>query len=134
MLCFTAPRCWRVMRGFERFAFIGMLSVAAFGQPPSTRQTFEMADVRVSAPVRNPKMQGGLLPELRYELRQASMLDMIRTAYGVDADAIYWEGRVGWAGTVSMWSCQGASLGVSAAAVKVMLQLLLADRCRTRRI
>lgn len=126
MQCSTTPRCWSLMRSIARISFIGLLSGAAFGQPPSTAQTFEIANVRVSASVRNPKMQGGLLREDRYELRQASMLDMIRTAYGLDADAIL--GGPSWLGWDRFDVVAKVPPSASPAAVKVMLQLLLADR------
>jgi len=39
-------------------------------------------------------MQGGVLRGDRYEMRQATMVDLVRTAYGVDADKVI-GGRVG---------------------------------------
>jgi len=70
-----------------------LLSTTAFSQvgPPPK---FDVADVRVSqrsdwAKKAGTAMQGGFLNAGRYELRRATMLDLIRTAYAVDADKVY---------------------------------------------
>src|SRR5258706_338107 len=60
-----------------------LLSGAAFGQAPETPVAFDIVDVRVSAKTTNPFMRGGVLRGGRYEIRTASMVDLIRTAYGV---------------------------------------------------
>jgi uncharacterized protein (TIGR03435 family) len=62
---------------------------------PSTA-AFEIADVRLSAPsaaggLNSPVttvMRGGVPRAGRYELRRATMVDLIRTAYAVDADKV----------------------------------------------
>ena len=76
-----------MMRAVMFLNFVALLSAAG-------RPVFEIADVHVSPrtdwvkKVQN-NMQGGLLNAGRYELRRATMLDMIRIAYGVDADKVY---------------------------------------------
>ena len=89
-----------MMRAFARISFVALLSGAAFGQSafdaspyrarPSgpTKPAFQIADVHVSPHASNPIMQGGVLRAGRYELRQATMLDLIKTAYGVDPDKV----------------------------------------------
>src|SRR3954452_22639514 len=69
---------------------IGMISVAcwAAGGP-----AFDIADVHVSPRADwvkdvNHAMQGGFLARDRYQIRRATMLDLIRTAYDIDADKI----------------------------------------------
>jgi uncharacterized protein (TIGR03435 family) len=58
-----------------------------------------MADVHVSAPTRNAFRRGPTFRGARYELLNATMVDMISTAYGLDADKIL--GGPNWNGTVS---------------------------------
>ena len=57
------------------------------GQAPAPRIAFEVASVQVSTRPQ-PGMRGGVLRGNRYELRNATMLDMIRTAYDVQPDRI----------------------------------------------
>jgi hypothetical protein len=55
-------------------------------QSTNSRPTFEIADVHSSGYASNPYtyMSGGLLRAERYDLRKATMLDLISTAYNVD--------------------------------------------------
>jgi uncharacterized protein (TIGR03435 family) len=119
-------KSWCSMRVFARISLIGLLSSAAFGQPPATAQTFEIADVHVSSPSRNPIMQGGPLRDGRYELRKASMLDLIRTAYDVDADSIL--GGPSWLEWDRFDLAARTPPSASPAAIRIMLQTLLAER------
>jgi uncharacterized protein (TIGR03435 family) len=75
------------MRAFAGTTFIALLSGAAFGQ--AAKPAFQIADVHASAPSRLQNMQGGVLQGGRYEIRRATMLDLIKTAYGVDADTVF---------------------------------------------
>jgi|SRR5579864_5856366 len=66
---------------------VALLSGVAFGQatePPA----FDLADVHASRHVTNPFMRGGVLRGGRYDVRTASMVDLITTAYGVDAEKV----------------------------------------------
>ena len=83
-----------MMRAFAYISFAALLSGAAFGQSTSTKPAFQIADVHVSPHASNPIMQGGVLRAGRYELRQATMLDLIKTAYGVDPETVV--GGPGW--------------------------------------
>ena len=67
---------------------------AAFCQSDARNVSFDIADVHASprsdwVKIQTHLMQGGYLSGDRYELRRATMLDMIKTAYSVDADKIY---------------------------------------------
>jgi len=73
---------------------IGFIATLAFGQNSRTVPTFQIADVHESAPIGNPAMQGGALRAGRFELRRATMLDLIKTAYGVDPEVVF--GGPGW--------------------------------------
>src|SRR6266481_2368233 len=67
---------------------LGLLSVAAFSQSAETAAKFELADVHASPHTTQPQMRGPFYASGRYELRFATMLDLIRTAYGVDPEKI----------------------------------------------
>jgi uncharacterized protein (TIGR03435 family) len=74
-----------------RFAcagFAALLANAAFSQSPDAAPKFEIADVHVSAKTRNPFVRTGPVRNGRYEIRTATMVDLIRIAYGFDADKI----------------------------------------------
>jgi uncharacterized protein (TIGR03435 family) len=49
---------------------------------------FDIADVHVSAKTRNPFAHNDPTRGGRYELRTATMVDLIRFAYGFEADKI----------------------------------------------
>lgn len=64
---------------------LGLLCCTAFGQVSATLPGFEITDVHSSVHVWNPTLQGGALRASRYEIRHATLLDLIQTAYSVDA-------------------------------------------------
>src|SRR5690242_4254166 len=95
-----------------------------FGQ---TRPAFQIADIHSSAKVRNPQVQGGgPLQAGRFEMRQATMLDLIRTAYGLDPDLIV--GGPSWLELDRFDVAAKAPAGTRPDQVRLMLQSLLADR------
>jgi uncharacterized protein (TIGR03435 family) len=112
------------MRLFTYIPLVAVLCGAAFGQ--SAKPAFQIADVHISAPSRNQNMQGGVLQAGRYEIRRATMLDLIKTAYGVDADTVF--GGPSWLEWDRYDVVAKAPAGTSAATVRLMLQALLADR------
>jgi uncharacterized protein (TIGR03435 family) len=59
-----------------------LFATALSGQAPTSRPGFEVAGIQVSSRP-NPGMRGGVLRGNRYELRNATMVDLIRTAYNV---------------------------------------------------
>ena len=65
-----------------------LLSGATFGQSPQTPAAFDSADVHVSPPSTNPTMRGGALRGGRYEVRTATMVDLIGRAYNMEPDKI----------------------------------------------
>lgn len=78
-----------MVRIFTAVSF-ALLPGMAWGQSP----TFDIAGVQVSPRaewVKKPanNMQGGFLSTGRYELRRATMLDLIKTAYSIDAGKVY---------------------------------------------
>lgn len=110
------------MRARAAFSFIAIVSCAAFGQPK-----FEAADVHVSARFTNPytELSGGFRGG-RYDLRKATMLDLIATAYGIDPDKV--TGGPGWLELDRFDIAAKAPFSTSPETLNLMLQALLADR------
>ncbi len=101
---------------------------AVFCQPGPA---FDIADVHTSPRadwVKNQlhRMDGGLLAGNRYEIRRATLLDLIRTAYGVDADKIL--GGPSWLDYDRFEIVAKTKPGTKPADLKLMLQALLAER------
>jgi uncharacterized protein (TIGR03435 family) len=117
-----------MMRAFAGISFVALLSGVVFGQSTETTPRFEAADVHVRARTTNPNpfMTGGVLRGGRYDLRNATMVDLIRTAYGVDPDSVL--GGPNWLETDRFDVIAKAPPSTSSETVKVMLQALLADR------
>lgn len=82
------------MRAFACLGFAAILSGAAFSQSVETRPTFEASDVHVSAPTRNPFRRGPINRGGRYELRTATMVDLISVATPLTTTRLL-VGRVG---------------------------------------
>ena len=97
--------------------------------PPEPAAKFEVADVHASAKSTNPDtgdMSGGLMRGGLYRLRRATMLDLVRLAYGVDAKKVL--GGPSWL-ELDRFDVQAkAPAGTTAATVKPLLQALLAER------
>jgi uncharacterized protein (TIGR03435 family) len=76
------------MRGaFTGVGVAALLSVAAFGQSTDPQPAFAVADVHASPRSTTPTMRVSARAG-RYEIRNATMLDLIRTAYTVDAENV----------------------------------------------
>jgi len=118
------------MPGMQKFASVSaFLCVAALGQAPDT-PAFDLADVHPSRHVTNPFMRGGVLRGGRYDVRTASMLELISTAYGVDADKI--RGGPSWLDISRFDISAKAPANTPPETVKLMLQSLLADRFKLK--
>jgi uncharacterized protein (TIGR03435 family) len=59
-----------------------LISGPVVGQAPAPRPAFDVAGISVSTRPQ-PGMRGGVLRGTRYEIRNATMVDLIRTAYSV---------------------------------------------------
>jgi uncharacterized protein (TIGR03435 family) len=103
-----------------------LLSCTVFAQSPEPRPSFDIADVHVSARTTNPSMRGGFIRGGRYELRTATMVDLIRTAYGVEANNVV--GGPAWLDTDRFDVIANAPPASTPETLKLMLQSLLADR------
>jgi uncharacterized protein (TIGR03435 family) len=114
-----------MVRAFIGASLVVILTVTAFGQsePPGT---FEFADVHVS-PRSTSAFMRSVVHAGRYEIRNATILDLIRTAYNLDADKV-------WGGPASLDYARFDVIGKipsnppSQDTLKLMLQALLADR------
>jgi hypothetical protein len=60
----------------------------AFGQPAGSPPGFAAADVHLSPKTRNPYVRTGPVHAGRYEIKYATMVDLVHLAYGVDGDKI----------------------------------------------
>jgi uncharacterized protein (TIGR03435 family) len=118
------------MRAFALLVFIGLLLSTASGQLALSVSTpaFETADVHASAHTTNPNpfMTGGVLRGGRYDLRRATMVDLIRIAYDVDPDTVL--GGPNWLETDRFDIVAKVPPETSPETIKLMLQALLADR------
>src|SRR5665213_41844 len=94
---------------------------AAFCQP-----AFEIADVQVSPHSNNPTMRGGIARAGQYELRTATMLDLISRAYDINATNI--AGGPSWIETDRFDVIAKVPANTTPESLKLMLQKLLADR------
>ncbi len=105
-----------------------LLSVGSFAQTPAPQVTFDVADVHVrphsSNP--NPQMTGGVLRSGRYDVRDATMLDLITLAYAVDGQTVL--GGPNWLDRNRFDVIAKAPDGTPRERIQEMLQSLLAER------
>src|ERR1700733_4998138 len=85
---------------------------------------FEIADVHVSAPRTNPNIRHFGPRDGRYELRDATMLDLISEAYGVEDEKVL--GGPNWLELDRFDVIAEAPKDATRETVKMMLQALLA--------
>jgi uncharacterized protein (TIGR03435 family) len=114
------------MRAIAGIILSSLLCNAAFAQSTDTAPTFEVADVHISPHRQFPFMDGGYLRGDRYVLRQATMVDLVSTAYGLDASNV--QGGPIWLETDRFDVIAKAPPTTSPATLKLMLRSLLADR------
>ena len=74
-------------RLFALVAVIAVFSGSVLGQAPAPRPAFDVAGIQISTRPQ-PGMRGGQLRSNRYEIRNATMDDLIRTAYDVQPEKI----------------------------------------------
>ena len=104
--------------------FVALLSGVAFAQ--SASPTFESADVHVSARSNNPTMRGGAVRGGRYDLRTATMVDLISVAYSMESNKIL--GGPNWLDWDRFDVAAKVAPGTKQEDVNRMLQNLLSDR------
>ena len=110
-------------------AVIGLASstsLVAFAQGSESALKFEIAHVRSSAHDDIPEVSGGLMRGGFYLLRHATMLELVRLAYNVDAKVVL--GGPNWIELDRFDIRAKVPVGTALASVKPMLQALLAER------
>jgi uncharacterized protein (TIGR03435 family) len=115
-----------MMQTFAGFGLVALLATSTFAQSPAP--AFEAVDVHLHPRSTNPSpgVTGGVIRGGRYDLRNATMVDLIRTAYGIEADAVV--GGPNWLERDRFDIAAKAAEGTSPDNLKVMLQGVLADR------
>jgi uncharacterized protein (TIGR03435 family) len=115
-------------RTFIALASLVVFATQALAQSaaPSPATTFELADVHVSAHTTAPFFTGGSLRGDRYILHNATMVDMISLAYGMDGDNVL--SGPSWLDLDRFDVSARAPRTTSPDDVKLMLQALLAER------
>ncbi len=111
------------------FGAVIAVAGAVRAQSPQSAPVFDAADVHLRAHSNNPtpSMSGGVLRGGRYDLRNATMLDLIATAYNVtDTDTIV--GGPNWLERDRFDIVAKAPNGTPPDRVRLMVQSLLAER------
>lgn len=119
MLRGTAP-------GVAAILALPVLCAAALAQSKAAAPKFDLAEIHPSPHVTFPFLDGGNLHGDRYALRQASMADLISTAYHVDITNV--QGGPSWLEMERFDIQAKATPGTSADDLRLMLRSLLADR------
>ncbi len=108
------------------------LSLAAFlpgailGQPAGELPRFEVADVHTSARTSTPLVRGPFYSTGRYEMRFATMLDLVRVAYGVEPERVF--GGPSWLEMDRFDVLAKVPAGSTPESRRLMLQALLEER------
>lgn len=107
---------------------IAALAGLAFGQASEKLPSFDAADVHPSPKNPNPNVVslGGFARGGRYQFRNATMVDLIASAYSVEAEKVL--GGPSWLETDRFDILAKAPTNVTPATTKLMLRSLLADR------
>ena len=119
------------MRAFPLVGLIALLSVPLAGQTTPVAK-FEVADVRPTVPLENVppalniSVRIGVPRNGLYEIRRATMLDLVRTAYGVEPDKVL--GGPHWLEMNRFDVLAKVPASATRETVMPMLQALLADR------
>ena len=107
-----------------------LIAGLAFSQSTDSTLKFEAAEIHptpAAAPgTNNQNMRGGLYRSGRYEVRSATMLDLVRTAYNVDANNV--AGGPAWMDKVRFDIIAKAPGDSTPEKLRVMLRNLLGER------
>src|SRR5579883_68945 len=110
------------------FFVLIVLTSLAFSQTNEPLPSFEAADVHGSPRSANPNVQsmGGFVRGGRYQFKNATMVDLIASAYSVEAEKVL--GGPSWLETDRFDILAKAPASATNATAKLMLRSLLADR------
>ena len=109
---------------------IAMGSAAAYGQTAVTEPSFELASVRTSPKARDPYLMGPAIHGGKYEIRMATMADLVAAAYGVHSEKVL-EGP-SWLELDLFDIVAKAPARTEAADLRPLLRALLAERFHLR--
>jgi uncharacterized protein (TIGR03435 family) len=115
-----------MLRNLAYLISAALLPALAFGQSTETKPAFEIADVHASPSSRNPYMRNFGLRGSRYEVRYATMVDLIKTAWDIDGEKVL--GGPNWLENDTFDVIAKVPTGTTPDTAKLMLQTLLADR------
>ncbi len=110
-------------------AGVGLIcSCGILGQPIAGTPRFDVAEIHRSTSLTNPQTyrSGGFLRGGRYDLRKATMMDLIGLAYGFEPDSVF--GGPDWLEFDRFDIAAKAPAQSSPQEIRMMLQSLLADR------
>jgi uncharacterized protein (TIGR03435 family) len=107
------------------FTLLALLPALALAEDPDNRK-FEVADIHNSPRATQPFVRGPFFSTSRYELRFATMLDLIRIAYNVDPEKV--TGGPTWLEMDRFDVFAKTASASNAETRRVMLQALLAER------
>jgi uncharacterized protein (TIGR03435 family) len=107
-------------------ALFALLSASSLAQTPTVSKSFVIADVHTSPFTSYPFMHGNSIQGEHYFLTQATMIDLIATAYGVDAANV--QGGPTWLERDRYDIRAKVPTKTTQDDVKLMLRALLADR------
>ena len=114
------------MRVCACVSLVALLSAAAFSQSTEIAPGFEVADVHNRPRITYPMVRGPFYGSGRYELRYATLLDLIRMAYNVAPETVF--GGPSWLDMDRFDVLAIAPTASTAKSRTLMLQALLADR------
>ena len=117
-----------IQRMNRAIAVLNFVVVTASAQSTTEQPRFEVASIQRSATTMNPFtfVSGGVQRGERYELRKATMLDLIRIAWDVDPNIVF--GGPDWLEFDQFDIAAKAPPGTAPSKVRLMLQSLLAER------
>jgi uncharacterized protein (TIGR03435 family) len=115
----------RIFASIALIALAGLVAAAAFAQRGDATPKFDTAEIRLSAPNTILSMRKRFFRG-RYELRNASLVDLIRTAWDVDADNVV--GGPDWLDLKRFDVIATAPADSGPETLRAMLRQLLADR------
>lgn len=113
-------------RVFVHIPLILILTGLMLGQSAEKLPSFDAADVHPSPKVSNPQTAGGFIRAGRYQFRNATMVDMIASAYGIEPDKV--TGGPSWLEANRYDILAKAQASTTNDTAKLMLRSLLADR------
>jgi len=114
-------------RAIATVSLLALLAGVAFSQSTESAPRFDIANVHVSPKSNTTYMSGGVLRAGRYEIRRATMVDLIRTAWSIDDNGKILGGP-SWLDLYRFDVIAKAPPSTTQEAAKLMLRTLLADR------